>query len=216
MQEKVIRVGEALSFAWARVRGNLAIVLGTILVYASVEVVTYILQKMSEGRQPVGLVVALFSYAVSMVMQIGLIKIALKLHDAQEVRVEDLYMHARLFFKFFAASLLVGLITILGLFLLIVPGIVWGIKFSLSAYLVVDKEAGPIEALKKSSVLTSGFKGQLCVLYLVIMLLNIAGLLALMLGMLITIPLTMVAQAYAYRLLSARINQGQNIAAQPQ
>ena len=80
------------------------------------------------------------------------------------------------------------------------------LKFMFFSYYIVDKNSDIIESLKLSNEVTKGEKMSLFLLSLILGLVNIAGALALGIGLLITIPLTMLAMAAAYRRLSP-INQ---------
>ena len=73
---------------------------------------------------------------------------------------------------------------------------------SFATYLVVDRGAGPIEAIKESWRITKGHKWQLFLLMLTLILLNIAGIIAFVIGVLVTIPVTWLAVTHAYRALS--------------
>lgn len=90
---------------------------------------------------------------------------------------------------------------LLGFILLIVPGIIIVLMFQMYAYLVVDKGLGPIAALKRSRVITKGSRWRLFVLGFLIVLVNLGGLLCLVVGLLVTIPLTAIASARVYDLL---------------
>jgi len=91
--------------------------------------------------------------------------------------------------------------TFLGTLLLIVPGIILGIKFMFFSYFIVDKNAGIIESLEKSAELTKGSKTNIFLLALLLWLINAAGALCLGIGLIITMPLSMTAVAYVYRKL---------------
>ncbi|PIY16553.1 MAG: hypothetical protein COZ15_05435, partial [Elusimicrobia bacterium CG_4_10_14_3_um_filter_49_12_50_7] len=101
----------------------------------------------------------------------------------------------------FVAGLLYGIMTFLGTLLLIVPGIILGIKFMFFSYFIVDKNAGIIESLEKSAELTKGSKTNIFLLALLLWLINAAGALCLGIGLIITMPLSMTAVAYVYRKL---------------
>lgn len=153
------------------------------------------------------LILAVLSLALSalnLVIDIGLTKVYLKIVDRESAKLEDLFVHYKLFWKFLAGSILYGLIVVSGLFLLIVPGIIWAIKFQFYSYLIVDKNLGPIEALRQSSNMTQGKKWQILKFDLVIGLLNILGILALIVGLLITIPVTTLGFTLLYRKLSPK------------
>lgn len=59
-------------------------------------------------------------------------------------------------FKFFLISLTVGLIILLGLVLLIIPAILFGVWYSFSIWLVMDKDMKIGEALKTSKAMVKG------------------------------------------------------------
>jgi uncharacterized membrane protein len=90
------------------------------------------------------------------------------------------------------------------LILLGFPGIMWGVKFSLWPYFVIDKGLGPIAALKASSRTTMGVKRDLLGFNILLGLINLAGLLCLILGVFATYPTVIVAHALVYRQLSAQ------------
>jgi uncharacterized membrane protein len=91
-----------------------------------------------------------------------------------------------------------------GLILLIIPGIIWAIKFSLCFYFVIDKGLGPIEALKASSRTTMGIKWQLFGFGILCGLINFLGLLCLFIGGFATYPTVLVANVLVYRQLLAQ------------
>ena len=89
--------------------------------------------------------------------------------------------------------------------MLIVPGVIWAIKYQFFAYLIVDKKMGPWEAIQKSGEMTAGNKGNLFLLGLILALINIAGAICLLVGLFATIPTTMLAIVYVYRKLLGEV-----------
>jgi uncharacterized membrane protein len=116
-------------------------------------------------------------------------------------KLQIFFLLIHLFFKYLIGDILYGLIIIGGLILLIIPGIIWAIQFQFFGYLIIDKGLGPIEALKKSSKITKGAKWDLFLLGILLVLINILGALALLVGLFATIPTTMIANAFVYRKL---------------
>ena len=78
----------------------------------------------------------------------GLIRIPLRLHDNKGVGFTDVFSCFLLFFNYLFGAILYGLIIFVGIILLIIPGIIWAIKFQFYSYFIVDEGLGPIEALK--------------------------------------------------------------------
>ncbi len=79
---------------------------------------------------------------------------------------------AKLFINYVAASLLVTLLVSVGFMLLIVPGIILGLGLMFTYYIIVDKNLGPIEAMKESWNISKGYKMELFLLFLAVMLIS--------------------------------------------
>jgi hypothetical protein len=80
--------------------------------------------------------------------------------------------------------------------------IVFATTFSFYPFLIVDKDKGPVEALKGSMHITQGKRTRIFLWLLSIAGINLLGVLALGIGLLISIPVSMVAGAVLYRALS--------------
>lgn len=148
-----------------------------------------------------GLVSMVAGIGVSFLISMGETAFFLRAHDNTEtVSLKDLW-HPQQFWKFLGTSLLAGLMILAGLVLLIVPGIIVGLMVTFVGYIVIEEKLGPINAIKRSMALTKGNRWKLFQLSLVLLLLNILGLLALLVGLFVTIPVSFIAMVYAYRAL---------------
>ncbi len=143
---------------------------------------------------------------VSMLMSIALTAVALVLVDGHSSRYSDLlapFKTYKVTLHYFLASILYMLIVLVGLILLILPGVYLLVRLQFFAYLLVEHEnMGVIESLKKSMEMTKGKFWSLFGFGLVFILINIAGFIALGVGLFITIPVTCIAYARLYRKLS--------------
>lgn len=151
------------------------------------------------------LVLALAGLFVGLVIQIlvkmGTISLFLKAHESVEsLTVSDLWAPAY-FWSYLLASLVVGLMIVGGLILLIIPGIIFAIRYMFVPYLVIDRGLGFRKAMKESRRITYGHKWQLLGLLGVLGLFNLVGLLALVVGLLVTIPVTALTVVHVYRIL---------------
>lgn len=129
----------------------------------------------------------------------GCIKVGLRVCDGEKPDLSNLLDCLPLFFKYSFATLLYGLIVFAGLLLFIIPGMVWAIRYMFFAYFIVDAGKGPWESLKSSAAITRNVKLDLFLLALALMGINVLGLLALGVGLFVTIPLSLVASAYVFR-----------------
>ena len=84
-----------------------------------------------------------------------------------------------------AASLLIGIIVVVGFIFVIVPGIIFACKLAFVPYLVVDKKLGVIEAIKTSWRMTKGHAVKVFLIGLLGIPISIAGLIYLGVGVII-------------------------------
>lgn len=161
-----------------------------------------ILRKSMQDNNPLlSLLLGLACGVLQIIIGMGFIRISLRFCDNEKAEFADLFACLPLFFKYLFGSILYGLIVLGGIFLLVIPGVIWSIKFMFFSYLIVDQGAGPIESLKRSAAITAGAKWDLFLFGLWLVGINILGALALLIGLFATIPTTMVATAYVYRRL---------------
>jgi uncharacterized membrane protein len=82
--------------------------------------------------------------------------------------------------------------------LLILPGVIVALGLSQAGYLIFDRGMGGLDALKSSWKLMIGYRQRLFLLTLALLGINLLGLLALCIGLLVTAPLTTVILAVFY------------------
>ena len=124
------------------------------------------------------------------VLSYGAHLVSLKLirDDKADVR-EVFYGFKTNYLNIILAHLLTTAIVIIGLILLIVPGIVFLCRLSFVPYLVMDKGLDPVEAVEKSWVMTRGHGFRIFWLYLSTIPVAIVGILILIVGIFVTLPL---------------------------
>ncbi len=195
-------IEEAIRFGWDTTKANLSFLIKVILIIATIYLISNFIVESFKDVAVLNALTAILFWVIHIVLDIGLIKIALKLVGHQKPLLDDLYDHYPLFWKYLGASLLSGLIVMGGLILLIVPGIIFAVRLQFTTYLIVDKNLGPVEAIKKSWDLTRGSVWNLFLLDIMLGLINVLGALALGIGLLWTIPTTSIAATHVYKKLS--------------
>jgi len=201
-------ISEALQFGWDTTKSNIGFFIGLLIVAGLIQYIPDIVAEIIEADAPdMSLIIRIASFVLSMIIVMGVIKICLRFCDGAKGEFSDLFSCYPLFFKYLVGSILYGLIVVVGLILLIIPGIVWAIKFYFFDYLIVDKGLGPVDALEKSSEITRGVKWDLFAFGILLVIINMLGFLCLVVGLFVTIPVTMVAIAFAYRKLLPETSQ---------
>ena len=139
-------------------------------------------------------------WVVNSIIAMGNINICLEFVDGKKPNLKDIFYTKKLF-NFILASIIRSVIIIVGFILFIIPGIIFSIKLQYSEYLIVDKQLDAVSSIKKSWEMTKGIKWNLFLFAILLGLINVLGILAFLVGLLITVPLTFVANAYVYRKL---------------
>lgn len=196
-QSQSFSIGEAIGFGWKRFQANIGPLISAALAIVVINLVFSLLQ-----RSFLGWLFSLIGWFVSILISMGLIRIALKIVDGRPVEVADLFQRADLALPYFIASVLVGIAVAIGFALLIIPGIYLAITFGFFGYNIVDKEHGIVQSIEQSAAITRGRKGELFAYGVGLIFFNLLGLLALGVGVLVTIPVSLLATAYVYRKLN--------------
>ncbi len=111
-----------------------------------------------ESFRFLSVILRLFLVCYNFLAMIGLVKISLDFCDGKRPKISDLFTQYPLFFKYLIGMVLYGLIVFSGTLLLIIPGIIWSLKYWFFDYYIVDQGLGPVKSLKSSSAITKGIK----------------------------------------------------------
>lgn len=202
MATQKFSIGEAIEFGWNITKFNLGFFIVLLIIAGLILIIPGTFSQLTRHNAPgLSIILSIGSFVLQLIIGMGLIRIALRFYDNEKAEFSDLFCCLHLFFKYLLGSILYGLIVSAGMILLIIPGIIWAIKFYFFGYLIVDKGLGPIEALKRSSAITDGVKWDLLLFGLLIFGINLIGAIPFFLGWFVTIPIAMVATAFVYRKL---------------
>jgi len=236
MNTKIFSTKEALHFGWTTTKNNLGIIIGFSIALLIIFRIPSIVSTITPENIFLGAISFVIAAVLYLVVMMGMIKTALRLYDQEKARFSDFFSQYHLFFRYLFAIVLWGLIIYAGTILLIIPGIIWGIKYFFCDYFVIDKKSKSIEALKQSATITRGIKWQLFVFFVALGFIGILGVLPylislfvtfpafmlvldglfLSVGSLITFPITTLATAFVYRKLLAKTEIATTSQATPQ
>ena len=141
---------------------------------------------------------AVASFAVSTPLLMGNFIVSAKLLHGQTPEFRDFFAGFQYFLPLLLLSLVAGLFIGIGTLLLIIPGLYLLVAYMFASYLVVDRRLDfwPAMELSRRTVNPRWF-GYFAFVLLVV-LLNLAGAIALGVGLLVTIPLSFCAVTAAY------------------
>jgi hypothetical protein len=197
-------ISAALNEGWAKFRAQPLLALGAFLIAGAAPALLSIGAKMVAGDSWLVMIfLGLAHFVVTLLLSAGMIQIYVRMIDNVPTNFVDFLMDWRKVLNFAICNLLYTLIFWVGICLFVVPGIIWLIQFFFAPYAVVAEGLGPIAALRKSSDLTRGARWPLLGFAMVLVLLNALGFTCLVIGLVLTVPVTLLSLAYVYRRLEA-------------
>ena len=209
MQTVQFPFAESVKFAWQKTKENFWNLIAVTVIVMVVNGVFNSLEKHTAGVLPlVSMIIWICSWLVSLLMALGVIKIALKVYAGERFEISDIFTNTKKFLDYLLASILYFVAVVFGLVLLIVPGIIIAIRMGFYSYLIVDKEMGPVDALKESMNLTKGSSWNIFFFWFLLLGIVLLGFLALIVGIVVAIPVTWIAYVFVYKFLEEKQTTG--------
>jgi uncharacterized membrane protein len=193
MSSKNIDISKSIKYGWESVKKDLWYFVGITLVVTLVSIIFN-----SKGVPAFWVIIG---YLVVTWLTVGYLKIALEYKQGHKLPFSDLFNQYKYFWRFLGASVLIGIIVVLGFIALIIPGIYFALKYQFVLNLIVDKDMGVLEAMQKSAKMTKGIKMPLLGFNIVCGGVLVLGFLALGVGILVAQPVICLADVYIYRKL---------------
>ncbi|HWP61053.1 MAG TPA: hypothetical protein VN495_00410 [Candidatus Paceibacterota bacterium] len=199
-----LTAGSCIRFGWETFKKRPWFLIGVyVLFLAVVGLIGGVLSELGKVGPAVAFAATIARLAIDMLAGMGIIAISLKAHDdVATITLSDLW-HPEPFWYFVGASILAGLAVVGGIILLIVPGIIFALMFGFAKYLVIERGLRPMEALRESRRMTNGHKWMLFRLALLSFLVVLLGVVCLIVGVLVAVPVVTLASVHAFRTLQS-------------
>lgn len=195
----------AFSYGWETFKKRPGFFIGVTVIILIVSWLSGFLIEMLGGKG--NIVGGLVNLAITTLLDLGVVATMLKVFDSVEtVSFNDLW-HPKGYLPYLGATVLTAIIVVVGLILLIVPGIIAAMMLIFVKFVVVDRGMGPVDALKESARITKGHRMTLFLFVLAIAVLNIIGAILLFVPLLVTIPVSTLAMVYAYRTIGHKASE---------
>ena len=197
------KVGEALTYGWERYKQNALNWIG-IFVLAGVVLIAISLAGGSDTDSARYILFSLISLIIGWLLQGVLYRGALDEVDGRKPEFGSFFQLPNIG-QILLTSLIVGILTGVGTLLFIIPGIIIAFLSYFAMPFVVDRKVSAIDGIKASWSLISKNVGPLLLLALAVIGINLVGAILLLVGLLVTLPVSVIAATYAYRHLSGGV-----------
>jgi uncharacterized membrane protein len=192
-------LSEAVRFGWRTVQQHFPFIILTIAVAVVVPAVIDWGGEHVFHRRGQQFLMDLIDIVVSATFALGLFRIYLRFRDGEKPIFENLFDGVSRAHVWVGASIIMTVAIVMGLVLLLVPGIIMLLRLWFVGYVLVDERTGPIDAIQRSWDITRGHTMDLLVFFIVLVGLNLLGAVCLGVGLLVTVPISGLAMAFVYR-----------------
>jgi uncharacterized membrane protein len=221
-------VGDAFSWAWNKFSKNAVPLIVATLVYGLVLVVLQTIINLvsaavsppdysSYGSDGIGfsfaysmtgagsIIVSIIGWLLSLIvgaaLQSAYIGGVLDIANGQQVSVGSFFT-PRNIGNVIIAGLIVGIVTTIGLFLCVIPGLIASIMLMFTVVALLDRNLSPVDAVKASFDLSKNNFGNAILAWLVLVVTVFVGALLCGVGLLVAAPVATLFLVYTYRVIS--------------
>ena len=192
-------IRKAFDFAWMMFKKQLGLFTAIMLTFFASWVVLEVIVVTGQRFGLLLWVIAHLSFFVIFAgMEIGLIRICLASHDGKQIHYSNIFHELHLGINFLFVQLVYFVMILFGFVLLIAPGAYLGTKYALYAFHFAEGHSNLKQSFQQSAVTSRGSWWFLFWFSVFIFLLNVLGASILGVGLIITVPLSVLMKTSIY------------------
>jgi hypothetical protein len=223
-----LSIEESLRFGWAKTRAHSMLIFQVLLTLFAVQIAQDIVNRVLAHTLQ-GALASAALFVVSVVLGIGFTLITLRIAQGHHMTYQDIIPPMGVSIAYIGAALLSGIVMVVPLIIGLIVGLVayallpmgasfvvcvivgaaavvatmyFGLRYAFVKLAILD-DSDIVKSLRTSAHLSRGRKWWLVGFLITVCLLNLLGAILLLVGLLITIPVTMFAFAHVYVKLHA-------------
>jgi hypothetical protein len=213
------QVGDAFNYGWKKFQEYLGPILIAMLIFLVVGGLVNFIGTLFAGGigeitdpDDIGLgmffsfgylVFSLIGALVSLLIQAAVVRGALGITKGERIDLNT-FLSTENLGQIVLASILLAIGAAIGLILCIIPGLIFIFYSQFTYQFIIDKGLPAFDAIKASFGLVNKNLGTVVVLFLASILAFFIGAILCGIGLLVTIPVTIIATAYAYRMMTGQ------------
>lgn len=186
-----LSIGHLFSRSWPLFKENMGVVVGAFAVYA---LIVGVGSELWEDA----LLLDLAVFLITGPLAAGLYWLMLKVQRGEPAAFADLFAGFNEFGRALGVYVLYTIGVVLGLILLIVPGLILAVGLWPAIYLVMDRDLDVMDTLREAWDMTKGYRLQLFGIGIVLALFTLVGLIALGIGVFFTGAMAALVSAAVY------------------
>lgn len=160
---------------------------------------TFFVMLVTISITPIIWPVSALTFILSPIISSGFFYIIFRKIDGEEVKTRDILKGLNYFLPAFLANAIIVISTILGLIILIIPGLIISALFMFTIPLIVEKKMSFWQAMEESRKVVQKDLPNFVVFLIILMGINFLGIMCLGVGLFVSTPVILASIAYAYK-----------------
>lgn len=196
--------GEGVSFGWKHAKKDFFFFLQLFVIVGVINAIPNLINRAMGWPQDANNIGTVIAAIGSLICSFGLIKIYLHTAAERKSKLEDLFNHDwKRFIRWLIAKVVSGVLVVLGLILLVIPGIYVAARLYLYEFFAVDQDMNAIEAISASREVTKDHVREIIGIWFLSLGILILGAIPVGIGLLWAVPTISIAKAKLYKKLMA-------------
>lgn len=200
--EPKFTISEVFNTSWKSLKAQIWVLVGLYIGYFILCMILSMFAIPVQTSFTSGMIVNLILWIFSGIFMLGYLKNIFQALDDEEPQFSAYGQQARKIITYLITMLISTVAILIGIGLLIIPGIYLALRLQFSLAFIVEENVGPIEALKRSWEITQNHVMELLLLGLLMIGIAIIGTILFLVGMFVAIPLIFTMYCYTFRKLN--------------
>ena len=196
-------IREAFERGWELLWDRFWLVAGVVFFIGLVEMFFGSVQDGLDPEGPIAYLTVAYiaELLATSLLVLGYVSILFRLYDGVEAKFADLFSQTHRLGTYILATVMFLALACAGTVLLVVPGLFALVAFNFYREALVDRRLNAWESLKVSLTITRGYRWPVAGFLLMTTAINLIGLLTGGVGLVLTVPISMIASIHLYRFL---------------
>lgn len=200
--EAKFTVSEVFRTSWQVAKSQIWVLTGLLIGYYIISFTLSMFALPAQSSKTGAIIVNVVSILISILFVLGYLKNMFQTLDEIEPQFSAYGQQSRKIFTYFFATILCGIIVVIGLCLFIIPGIYLALRLQFYQAFIVEEDAGIVDSLKRSWKITEGQVIPLLLLSLAMIGIMLVGVILFVVGIFFAIPVIYLMYCYAFRKLN--------------
>ena len=200
--EPKFAISEVFQTSWKCTKAQIWVLVGLFIGFTILSLIISLFAMPAQSSITGQIIVNIISLIISSLFVLGYLKNIFQALDGEEPQFSAYGQQSRKILTFIIANILYSLAVLIGLVLLIVPGVYLALRLQFYMAFIIEEDAGIMDSLKRSWEITQGQTMQLFLIWLTMVGIGLLGCILFFIGVFVAMPVIYMMYCYTFRKLN--------------